>query len=263
MSAFCPVVSVLTSAPPSCCLFPPFFQVFGAKQSATAPQTFGPWVQIGGALPTGTPPADSNAPLVGTAHDGQLYLISRGLDGRLRSAAENTSAPGTFETWRQVDSETVATDPAATLNSFMGRLEVFALRSKDGKMVHGHLDKGSSSWSGLKELWSSQPGMMGAPVVHEYQKTGFNGQLEVFARGKDNLIHHAFEQTCDRPLKECTWSPYTHLNGDIPAPTTEAADLAVSYNIHMGLELFVRSSDGKLYHRWQIEAHSDWSDWEV
>lgn len=66
-------------------------------------------------------------------------------------------------------------------------------------------------------------------------RTTFNGQLEVFTRGKDGVLHHIWQTTCDKvnnPWGPCTFGAYSEIGGDIPGGSKSQNPLSVAENIH-------------------------------
>jgi hypothetical protein len=77
-----------------------------------------------------------------------------------------------------------------------------------------------------------------------------DGRLEVFARGTDNALFHAWQKTAGG-----AWSDWSSLGGDL----TNAAEIGV--NKDGRLEVFARGTNGALFHTWQTTAGGAWSGW--
>jgi hypothetical protein len=80
--------------------------------------------------------------------------------------------------------------------------------------------------------------------------TNADGRLEVFARGADGTLHHAWQVDLAGG-----WSSWATLFGDV------AGVPAIGRNADGRLEAFVRASDNSIQHVWQVAPNSDWSNW--
>lgn len=164
------------------------------------------------------------------------------------------------------DSERIEQDTFAAINTFLGRIEVFAVLS-GGVLVHtwqSRVDQFDSKWH---KLGIFPPTFDSAPAAHPMGHSDFNGVLEVFARGTDGKVHRIWQTTCDKvanPWGPCTWNLYFEKLGSTPPSSPQAPNPLVAFNnIHLGLEVFVVGGDGQLYHIWESERGKAWSDWEV
>lgn len=77
-----------------------------------------------------------------------------------------------------------------------------------------------------------------------------DARLEVFARGQDRALWHAWE------TGDGAWSGWASLGGRIDL-------LAVGRNADGRLEAFARGMDKGLYHRWQVEPNGGWGAWDA
>ena len=164
------------------------------------------------------------------------------------------------------DSEGIEQDAFAAVNTFLGRIEVFAVLS-GGVLAHtwqSGVNQFDSKWH---KLGIFPPTFDSAPAAHPMGHSDFNGVLEVFARGTDGEVHRIWQTTCDKvanPWGPCTWNLYFEKLGSTPPSSPQAPNpLVASNNIHLGLEVFVVGGDGLLYHIWESERGKAWSDWQV
>ncbi len=131
-------------------------------------------------------------------------------------------------------------DPYVTLNTFLGRFEVFA--TLDDAHTHHIWQTGktsfSNSWTKLGGPFS--PKFNSAPVAHQMSHSDFNGVLNLFVRGEDNEMHQIYQTTCDRvsnPWGPCTWGLFHGLGGEPPSNKDVDNPFSVTHNIHLGVEV--------------------------
>ena len=131
-------------------------------------------------------------------------------------------------------------DPYIAINAFVERLEVFGV-FEDGKLLHTWQTSPTSFEDDWHELCLFPPKFTSAPVVHSMGQSIFNGMLEVFARGDDNVVHHIWQTTCDKvknPWGPCTWAlTYHKLGSEPPANKSSRNPFTISRNIHLGIEV--------------------------
>jgi len=61
----------------------------------------------------------------------------------------------------------------------------------------------------------------------------------------------------DNPWSQCTWGAYYKIGGKVPWNyPTQPISLQATNNIHGGVEVFITSTSGELYHIWQSEARN-------
>ena len=134
-------------------------------------------------------------------------------------------------------------DPYIAINAFVERLEVFGV-FQDGKLLHTWQTSPTSFEDDWHELCLFPPKFTSSPVVHAMGKSFFNGMLEVFARGDDNVVHHIWQTTCDKvknPWGPCTWALTFHkLGSEPPANKSSRKPFTISRNIHLGIEVRCR-----------------------
>ena len=146
-------------------------------------------------------------------------------------------------TWKTIgsNSDYLKFDPFVVINTFVERLEVFAVFST-GYVRHTWQEDRTSfadKWDKLGGFSSRKYNSV--PVVHEMSHDFFNGQLQLFVRGEDNDMCHIKQTTCDKvhnPWGPCTWDiGFSSLGGTVPANRSRANPLTVGSNIHKGIEV--------------------------
>ena len=180
----------------------------------------------------------------------------------------NTLSKAQWSDWLPIGevSEGVEQDAFAAVNTFLGRIEIFAVLS-GGALAHtwqSGVHQFDSKWH---KLGIFPPKFDSAPAAHPMGHSDFNGVLEVFARATDGVVYRIWQTTCDKvknPWGPCTWNLYFEKLGSTPPSSPQAPNpLVVSNNIHLGLEVFVVGKDGQLYHIWESARDRKWSDWQV
>ena len=164
------------------------------------------------------------------------------------------------------DSEVIEQDAFAAVNTFLGRIEIFAVLS-GGALAHTWQSGAEQFDDKWHKLGVFPPKFDSTPAAHPMGHSDFNGVLEVFARGTDGVVHRIWQTTCDKvknPWGPCTWNLYFEKLGSSPPSSPQAPNpLVVSNNIHLGLEVFVVGMDSQLYHIWESERDKKWSDWQA
>ena len=180
----------------------------------------------------------------------------------------NTLSKAQWSKWLPIgeDGEGVEQDAFAVVNTFLGRIEVFAVLS-GGALAHTWQSGVSQFDSKWHKLGVFPPKFDSAPTAHSMGHSVFNGVLEVFARGTDGVVYRIWQTTCDKvknPWGPCTWNLYFEKLGSSPPSSPQAPNpLVTSSNLHLGVEVFVVSRDGQLYHIWESERGGKWSDWQA
>ncbi len=134
-----------------------------------------------------------------------------------------------------------ASDPDVTRNHD-GRLEVFAV-DHAGAVHHVWQTKANGGWSAWSSLGDAGGGLSGPRAI-----LGHDDKLHVFAVGKDGTTYTAAQESAG-------WSHWTSLGG------TSTSDVTVARNEDGRLEIFVRGTDGALWHRWEKAPDGAWSAW--
>jgi hypothetical protein len=95
-----------------------------------------------------------------------------------------------------------------------------------------------------------------SPAISAFQGRGADGRLEVFVRGNDTHLWHLYQTAPNGD-----WSSWEDLSVYRPLGVTIAGEPAVGSAADGRLEVFVRGSDGHLWHLYQTTANGDWSGW--
>lgn len=189
------------------------------------------WFSLGGNL-EGTPAVARNA-------DGRIEIFARSAGNTMEHAWQD--APngkiGNFATlggsW--------ASDPALARNHD-GRLEVFAV-GNDGALRHAWQTAANGGWSGWASLGSAGGGLSEPRAILAHDNT-----LRVFAIGKDQATYVIAQESGG-------WGDWTSLGGKSTSNPT------VARNADGRLEVFVRGTNGALYHQWEKSVNGAWSGW--
>jgi len=198
--------------------------------------------------------------------DNQVYVFVRTYTNtsHLYSSTINLETTESTE-WALVcgAEQSLLTDAAVAFNSFTKLLEAFMI-STDGYLYRCWQTE-ENKWSTWDKTGYSAPKSTHAPVVHSMDTNIFNGRLNVFIHGEDNLLHHIWQTTCDKvpnPWGWCTWSTWNLIGDQIPMSDNVVNTLSIGHNIHLGIEIFTVSSFGQLFKLWQLDRHKKWSNWE-
>ena len=95
----------------------------------------------------------------------------------------------------------------------------------------------TSMWTAVGGSWTSGPGVA----------SWATGRLDLFVRGTDNALWHAF-------WTGTRWSPFENLGGVLSSDPT-----AISWGPNR-LDVFARGKDNQLWHK--LWSGSGWSNWE-
>ena len=130
-------------------------------------------------------------------------------------------------------------DAHAAINTFLDRIEVFGVFQDD--LVRHTWQTGPTSFEGKWEkLGLFSPSFNSSPVAHQMGHSDFNGVLNLFVRGKDGVMYHISQTTCDKvnnPWGPCTWGLFKKLGSTVPASPIARNALTASHNIHLGIEV--------------------------
>ena len=148
--------------------------------------------------------------------------------------------------WTQISSGGghLTFDPYAIVNTFLGRVEVFAVFDS-GHVMHtwqSGADTFNSKWKKLGGLFS--PKFNSAPVVHQMGHSDFNGVLSLFVRGTDGYMHNIAQTTCDKVNNvwgPCTWTVF-YKRGGAPPPSDSAManPFVASHSFHGGIQVRIK-----------------------
>jgi hypothetical protein len=174
-------------------------------------------------------------------------------------------------------------DPVVARNAD-GRLQVFVLASPyrtyepKNRMILCHLyqyydGNGVKKWSPLRKLGVKNIEQANAWSARKRPAVALNpnGLLEVFMVGLDDILYHTWQTeknvrppvgpTGDSAIWDIDWYPF----GERKWP--RGSNPSITRSQDGRIELFLRDSDGKYYHRWQTSKNGtgtwDWSEWEA
>jgi hypothetical protein len=193
-------------------------------------------------------------PAVARRSDGCLELFLRGKDANLYHARQTAPNSSSWSRWEPMGGSWHR-DPVVAVNAD-GRLEVFIV-GDDDHLYHAWQTKKSATlldpgdkWSGWEPVGEQSLGGLwpGKPTVGG----NADGRLEVFLRGNDANLYHAWQTASNSP----SWSPWTLLG------VSWHYDPVVAANADGRLELFVVGDDTQLWHCWQTAPSNGWyGDW--
>jgi hypothetical protein len=186
---------------------------------------------------------------VATNTDGRLETFALGVDHVLYHNWQGTPS-GTFGGWYAfTPSPTLVSDPAVGRNSD-GRLETFVV-ANTGDLYHLWQTSPSGGWSPLVSLGQPTTGpIQGVPSV----ATNADGRLEVFARGSDGALWHAWQTA-----PSGGWGSWYSLGVTGGGPLFSG--LAAGRNGDGRLEVLGVDGSGGLYHVWQSAPSGGWGAW--
>jgi hypothetical protein len=198
---------------------------------------------------------------VGRTADGRLELFARGVDAALWHTWQ-VAQNDVYSDWASLGGMIAAgVTPAVALNAD-GRLEVFVVGGWDGIMYHRWQDAPNGGWVGWASLGQWWP-FWGSPTVGH----NANGALELFIRTKNNRLQHLWQDTwflwtsgISTPPSSWWWTDWYDF-GSIPLGVEYGGDPVAVRNADGRLEVFQRGNDASLWHRRQLAATGDWSDW--
>jgi hypothetical protein len=189
------------------------------------------WFSLGGNL--------EGTPAVGVNADKRLEVFARSASGTMEHAWQDAPS-GKMGNFASLGG-TWASDPAVTRNHD-GRLEVFAI-GNDGALHHVAQTKPNGGWASWASLGSAGGGLTEPRAILAH-----DGTLRVVAIGKDEATYVIAQETSG-------WGAWTSLGGKA------TSNPSVARNGDGRLEIFVRGTDGALWHRWEKTVNGAWSAW--
>ncbi|MBI3184366.1 MAG: hypothetical protein HYZ28_19710 [Myxococcales bacterium] len=177
-------------------------------------------------------------PAVARNQDGRLEVFVRGLDDGMWHSWQLEPSGGWSE-WRSLGG-VLASAPSAALDG-AGSLSAFHLGTDGRLYVRTQADWG---WTGWEAIGSRKVASLAVAAQNA------DGRLEVFVRGEDGSLLHAWQHWPGSGFGEL----YS-LGGFITSPP------AVGRNSDGRLEAFARGGDGALWHLWQMEPSGGWGGW--
>ncbi|XP_038070839.1 uncharacterized protein LOC119739825 [Patiria miniata] len=243
-------------------------QVCTIKQELIGTEiSFGKWAKLPSLeYESGTVLHGQDSITVGT-YKSQIVVFTRSMTGTSGLFWCKSDAGGEFSAWQRIGDVFKAhlfSDATVIFNTFSGYYEAFAVMS-DG-YVYRTWQRDDTRWANWRSMGIFQPKVTttSRPVANVMSHSFANGVLEVFALGADSTVKHIFQTTCDtvdNPWGYCTWGLWHTLSGKVP-PTLGANVIATGTNVHLGGELFLVDTKGILWHVWQTERGTSWSDWQ-
>jgi GH25 family lysozyme M1 (1,4-beta-N-acetylmuramidase) len=205
------------------------------------------WFSLGGDV--------RSNPVASTNSDWRVEVFVTGGDGVVYRSVQ--SAPGAqsysaFKGFQNPAGLTAVSEPAVGYNASTGTLEVF-VRMSDGGIYHLAQDVAAYSWGDetLRPLAGSQPVFQGNPAV----APNADGRLEVFAIDQDGNLRHIFQTAPAGSWFDSWLSAGARFTGSPAVASNYSADSSKDGR----LEVFVRGTDGGLYHAWQTAPNGSWS----
>ena len=187
--------------------------------------------------------------------DGRIEVFAIDENGSVWNVRQ--SAPsGAYSGWNAYGNPGVGLeDRPALAKSADGRLELF-VRGQDLLLYHQwETAVGTFSWSG----WNSH-GAASTPdkrfTDHPVVAASADGRLELFLRGGDENIYHAWQTSASNG-----WSDWVNEGAAGGGFVTVAPALA--RNGDGRLEIFALAIDGNIYHKWQTAASNGWGPWTL
>jgi PASTA domain len=187
--------------------------------------------------------------------DGRIEVFAIDENGSVWNIRQ--SAPyGAYSGWNAYGNPGIAVeDTPALAKSADGRLELF-VRGQDLLLYHQwETAVGTFSWSGWNSFdAASAPGKRF--TEHPVVAASADGRLELFLRGGDQNIYHAWQTSASNG-----WSDWVNEGTAGGGFVTVAPALA--RNGDGRLEIFALAIDGNIYHKWQTAASNGWGPWTL
>ncbi len=202
------------------------------------------WSKIG--RPAASPLA-TNTPAIGVNADGRLEIFARATNSKLYHAWQNDPGGQWSELYALDPPGFIFAAPAVQRNKD-GRLEVFFAGSNN-ELCHIYQifgPGGDIQWSQTESLHLP---MQGLPAVQVNE----DGRLEVFVWDSANRLQHIWQKPTGG------WSAWHVIKFDSPPnsnPPQVAGTPCAGRNADKRIEVFVRGTDGRLWHAWQPRVNS-------
>jgi hypothetical protein len=187
--------------------------------------------------------------------DGRIEVFAIDSHGSMWNVRQ-TAPSSAYSGWNAYGNPGVAlTDRPALARSADGRLELF-VRGQDSRLYHQwETAVGTFSWSGWNSFdVASTPDerFSDHPVV----APSADGRLELFLRGGDHNIYHAWQTSASNG-----WSDWVSEGAEGGGFIAGAPGLA--RNGDGRLQIFAVAGDGNIYHKWQTVASNGWGQWTL
>ena len=207
--------------------------------------TWGTWTPLGKPSQTNV-----NIPIAGKNADGSVEVFSIGDDGNLWRIWQKTPGNG-WGNWSSSGQPPVKTAgptlPPAVVQNLDGRLEVFLLGA-DGAIWHIWQNAPNGTWSNWASLSKPPTAAIAGPPSVAQNK---DGRLELLVNANDGALWHIWQTVTGK-----SWGGWASL-GTPPNTTTNLYPLVLA-NADGRLEAFITSSDGALWHTWQVTPGGHW-----
>ena len=187
--------------------------------------------------------------------DGRIEVFAIDTHGSLWNVRQ-TAPSSAYSGWNAYGNPGVAVeDPPALARSADGRLELF-VRGQDSLLYHQwETAVGTFSWSGWNSFdAASTPDkrFTDHPVV----APSADGRLELFLRGGDGNMYHAWQTSASNGWSDCV-SEGAEGGGFLDAAP------GLARNGDGRLEIFAVARDGNVYHKWQTAASEGGGPWTL
>jgi hypothetical protein len=150
-----------------------------------------------------------------------------------------------------------ATPALATASTYDAN-RIWLFHVANNQLAYTRFDTASGS-SGLAwESWKVLPGPQGGWKGNPSATRNQDGRVEVFAVGNDGNLHSVYEWQ-NAP----SWALSSYGRPSLPAGVSLTGSVAASINGVGKLEVFVTSTDGIVWHRWQNVVGGNWSSWHA
>lgn len=192
-----------------------------------------------------------SSPAVIPDNDGRLNLFVVGGDNVIWWDKQ-TVPGGSWMGWTQITGTTAKSGeaPTAILNA-SGDLEVFYNKSDNSEVCHvWQMTSGGSDWT-----WNGQTALGGGANLSGLSATrNTDGRLDVSVVGSNNKVWHNWQTTAGG-----SWNGWATFDTSQGAVSNQAPCLTV--NQSGALEMFINSTNGHVYHNWQLTPGGSWNGW--
>ncbi|HEY8740551.1 MAG TPA: protease pro-enzyme activation domain-containing protein, partial [Candidatus Dormibacteraeota bacterium] len=184
-----------------------------------------------------------------TNTDGRLEMFVTGQNNLVYHAweASPSSNFGRFYSLGGPSTGNFVSDPSAGVNPD-GRIEAFAIGS-DGAVWHAWQFAPGSGWTPFYSLGGATVGRLQGVVA---VTTNTDGRLEIFSRGSDGSIWHAWQTSPNGG-----WGRFYSLGR--PGGGSFVSDVAAGRNGDGRLEISAIDPGGTVWHAWQTTPSGGWT----
>jgi hypothetical protein len=132
-----------------------------------------------------------------------------------------------------------------------GRLEVFVCNA-EGQVEHNWQREANGDWVSTAGRWPTLQGVVAATNAEPAIAANADGRLEMFVRGADGDLYHAWQR-----YPNGGFGPWTAMGVDVPGMP------AVVLNADGRLEIFAVADGGDLVHAVQQDSGDGFGGWSV